>query len=212
MERVEIQAQSRTVQGKQVKKLRAQDLVPAVVYGPDTPPKPIQIQWRSLFRILQQSGSTSLINLLVEGEPNPYVVLPREIQLDALTGRLQHVDFYQVRLTEKVRTMPRLVFVGESPLVQLGDAVLIHSMTEVQVECLPTDLINSIEVDVSGLEALGDNVVVGDLPVPPEVTIMADPDDVVVSVVTTRAAISDEAEAEFADEEAEAEEDVAAED
>ena len=88
-----------------------------MVYGPDTPPKPIQIQWRSLFRTLQQAGSTSLINLLVEGELDPYLVLPREIQLDALSGRLQHVDFYQVRLTEKVRTTPRLVFVGESPLV-----------------------------------------------------------------------------------------------
>ena len=101
-----------------MKQLRAQDLIPAVVYGPDTPPKPIQIKERSLRTVLQQAGSTALINLDVEGESNPYAVLAREIQRDILTGRLQHVDFYQVRLTETVRTSPRLVFVGQSPMVQ----------------------------------------------------------------------------------------------
>ena len=209
MERVELIAESRTVLGKQVKQLRAQQWTPAVVYGPDAPSKSIQIQQRALFKALQQAGSTTLIDLLVDGEPEAQVVLAREIQRDILTGQLQHVDFYQVRLTEKVKTSPRLVFVGEVTLLEVGTAVLIRSMNEVDVESLPTDLISSIEVDVSGLESLGDSITVADLAVPPEVTILANPDEVVASLVTTRAALSEEEEAleaeELVGEEAEAE-------
>lgn len=194
MERVELEAQIRTVQGKKVKRLRTESWIPAVVYGPDTPPKPIQIQERSLFLTMRHAGSTSLINLRVDGESKSFVVLARDIQRDPITGRLQHVDFYQVRLTEKVKTQPRLVLVGEAAPVREGRAVLIQSMNEVEVECLPTDLIDSIEVDISGLMTLDDNIFVSALPVPPGVTILADPDEVVVSLVTTRMEIEEEVE------------------
>jgi large subunit ribosomal protein L25 len=186
MERIELRTETRSARGKGVKRLRAESLIPAVVYGPDMATKSIQIQERLLFKVLQQAGSTTLIDLVVDDDPEPQVVLAREIQRDPLTSRLQHVDFYQVRLTEKVKTTPRLEFVGESPLVKSGVAVMIHGMNEVEVECLPTDLINSIPVDVSVLEKMDDNILVGDLPVPDGVTILADPDEVVVSVVPTR--------------------------
>ena len=102
-----------------------------------------------------------------------------------------------------VRTSPRLEIVGESPLVKAGQAVLIHAMNEIEVECLPTDLINSIPVDISGLETMDDNVLVGDLPMPDGVTAMADPDDVVVSVVPVRVALEEEMEEEVEGEEIE---------
>ena len=186
MERIELRTETRTARGKGVKRLRADGLIPAVMYGPDIATKSVQIQERSLFKTLQEAGSTTLIDLFVDDDPEPQVVLAREIQRDILTGRLQHVDFYQVRLTEKVKTTPRLEFLGASPLVSSGVAVMIYSMNEVEVECLPTDLISSIPVDVSVLETMNDNVLVSDLPVPAGVTILADPDEVVVSVVPTR--------------------------
>lgn len=210
MERIELRTETRTARGKGVKRLRADGLIPAVIYGPDIATKSLQIQERSLFKTLTEAGSTTLIDLFVDDDPRPQVVLAREIQHDILTGRLQHVDFYQVRLTEKVKTTPRLEFVGESPLVKSGIAVMIHSMNEIEVECLPTDLISSIPVDVTVLEKMDDNVLVRDLPVPPEVTILADPDEVVVSVVPTRVPeeVEEVEEVEFAWEEA-AEEDEA---
>jgi len=195
METLELHASNRTVIGKQVKRLRSKELIPAVVYGPDTPSLAIQIPERTLFATLQQAGSTQLINLFVDKEADSTVVLARDVQRDMFTSRLLHVDFYQVRLTEKVKTTPRLVVVGESPAVKSGTGVMIHGMTEIEVECLPTDLIDSIPVDVSGLETLEDSVVVGDLPIPHGVTFLADPDDVVISLVTTRAAVSEEDEA-----------------
>lgn len=196
MERVELNAASRTIQGKQVKQLRAESWIPAVLYGPDTPPKKLQIQQRPLQKALGQAGSTALINLSVDGGDRPYVVLARDIQHHVLTRQLQHVDFYQVRLTEKVKTAPRLEFVGECLLVETGRAVLIHAMNTVEVECLPTDLISAIEVDVSGLQTMEDSIVVADLLVPPGVTILAAPDELVVSLVPTRTSMKlDEDEA-----------------
>jgi large subunit ribosomal protein L25 len=194
MDNLELKTESRSIYGKKVKRLRAENLVPAVVYGPDLVGKTIQIEERPLFKTLQQAGSTTLINLFVDDQPKAHVVLAREIQRDVLTNRVQHVDFYEVRLTEKVRTTPRIEIVGESPLVKSGLAVLIHGMNEVEVECLPTDLINSIPVDISGLETMDDNVLIGDLPVPDSVTIIADPGDVVVSVVPVRVELEEEVE------------------
>ncbi len=194
MERMELKTQSRTVLGKQVKQLRAEGWIPAVLYGPDTPSRPIQVEDRSLLKALQVAGSTMLLDLYVDDKKKPIAVLAREVQFDVLTGRPQHVDFFQVRLTQKVRTSPRLELLGESPLVKSGGAVMVQILDQVEVECLPTDLIGSIPVDLSVLEDLGDSIVVGDLPVPPGVTILADPHDIVISVVPPRMARVEEEE------------------
>ena len=196
MERAKLEAKSRALRGKKVKQLRAQNWIPAVVYGPDTPAKSIQVQERELYKTLHDVGQTALIDLLVDGGRKPYVVLARDIQRDILTSRLQHVDFYQVRLTEKVKTTPRIEVVGESPAVQSGMAVLVQILNQVEVECLPTDLISSIEVDISSLETLDDSISISDLAVPSGVTILADPSDTVVSVVPPRAALELEVEEE----------------
>lgn len=151
MKRVELRAESRQVTGKKVKHLRAQSLVPAVMYGPDTPVTQIQANEREMARILAQAGETALINVFVDNDPNPTMVLARDVQRDVLSGNLLHVDFYQVRLTETVRTTPRLEFVGEAPVVHTENAVVIHNMTSIEIECLPTDLVDTIRVDLSGL-------------------------------------------------------------
>lgn len=205
MERVELRTESRTVRGKKVKRLRAEGWIPGVLYGPDTPSRALQVENRALLSTLQEAGSTALINLFVDDEPKPNLVLAREIQRDILTGQLKHVDFFQVRLTEKVRTSPRLELVGESPLAKSGGAILVQILDQVEVECLPTDLISSIPVDLTGLESVEDSIVVGDLPVPSGVTILADPHDTVISLVPPRMAREIEAE-ELAAEEAELEE------
>jgi len=198
MERVELRSEARTTFGKKVKHLRAENLIPAVVYGPDMDSQAIQIDERGLFKVMQEAGSTALIDLFVGDAKKPRLVLAREIQRDTLTGRTMHVDFYEVRLTEKVNTMPRLEFVGNSPAAQAGLGVLIHGMTSVEVECLPTELISSITVDVSALKTLDDVITVADLPVPDSVTVLADPSEMVASVVPTRMeVVEEEAEEEL---------------
>lgn len=206
MERVELKTESRSVLGKQVKRLRQDGWVPAVVFGAKIDAIPIKIDERDLALALATAGSTALIDLYVDQDEEPHVVLAREIQRDILTSRLQHVDFYQVQLDQKVKTSPRLDVIGVSPLVESGEAVLVQVLNQLEVECLPGDLIDSIEVDISSLETFDDSVVIGDLHVPDSVTILADPGDVVVSVVRPRAALTlEEEEAELEELEMEAE-------
>lgn len=197
MERIELRTETRTTHGKQVKRLRAASQIPAVVYGPDMSSQSIQIDERGLVKVLQEAGATALIDLFIDDASEARVVLAREIQRDSLTGRAMHVDFYEVRLTETVRTMPRLEFVGSSPAADAGLGVLIHGMTSVEIECLPTELISSIEVDVSVLETLEDVITVSDLPVPETVTVIADPNEMVASVVPTRMEVVEEEELEL---------------
>jgi large subunit ribosomal protein L25 len=194
MERVELKTSSRSVLGKKVKRLRQEGWIPAVVFGAKIDAMPIKIEERDLVAALSTAGSTALIDLYVDEDKDPHVVLAREIQRDILTSRLQHVDFYQVQLDQKVKTSPRVEVVGVSPLVESGEAVLVQVLNQLEVECLPGDLIDSIEVDVSSLETFDDSVVIGDLKVPASVTILADPGDVVVSVVRPRAALALEEE------------------
>jgi large subunit ribosomal protein L25 len=186
MKQVELRAESRQVTGKKVRHLRSEALVPAVMYGPDTPATQIQANEREMARILAQAGETALINVFVDNDPNPTMVLARDVQRDVLSGNLLHVDFYQVRLTEMVRTTPRLEFVGEAPVIHTENAVVIHNMTSIEIECLPTDLVDTIRVDLSGLTSLEDGIYVRDLPVPPGARVLADPEDVVVAVVASR--------------------------
>lgn len=196
MENVKLEAKNRGILGKKVKRLRAEGWIPAVLFGAKQDSVPIQVEERELGRALQQAGSTALIDLYLEGDEDPHIILVRDIQRDVLTSRLQHVDFYQVQLDRKVKTSPALNIIGEAPIVETGVGVLVQILNQVEVECLPSDLIDAIEVDVSSLESLDDSITIGDLPVPPGVTVMADPGDVVVSVVVPRAAFLDEEEAE----------------
>lgn len=198
MENVKLEAKSRETVGKKVKRLRAEGWIPAVLFGARQAAMPVQVDERELDRTLRQAGSTALVDLHIEGEGDPHIVLVRDIQRDVLTSRLQHVDFYQVQLDRKVKTSPALHLVGEAPVVETSRGVLVQILNQVEVECLPSDLIDSIEVDVSSLEGLDDSVTIGDLQVPDGVTILADPGDVVVSVVVPRAAFLEEEEAEEA--------------
>jgi large subunit ribosomal protein L25 len=208
MERIELRTESRTILGKQVKQLRAEGWIPAVLFGADEPSQAIQVEERVLIKALNHAGTTSLINLFVDDESKPRVVLAREIQRDILTGKLHHVDFFRVQLDQKIKTTPALEIVGQSPVIDSGRGILVQILNQVEVECLPSDLIDSIAVDISSLETLEDSITIGDLTVPPGVTILADPSDTVASVVPPRVEREEEEEEELLFEEVEAEEGV----
>jgi large subunit ribosomal protein L25 len=191
MERSALHSEGRTIQGKQVKKLRLQGVVPAIMFGPGTTPKSIQISERELDRTLHHSGS-ALLDLFIGDEAAPYAVLVRDVQRHPITGRLQHVDFYRVNLTEKLRTTVALLFTGESPLVTGEDALLNRRLEELEVECLPADLPDHIAVDVSRLQSMHDEIKVADLVVSPKITILEDANAVVVSLQSGRASMVEE--------------------
>lgn len=181
MEALELKAEVREAVGKHVGQLRRQGYVPAVVYGKGVEADPIQIEAKTLRKVLAQAGTHQLIALQI-GNTRPRMTLARDIQIDAVKRNLLHVDFYAVNMREKVTAEVPLVFVGASPAVKDLGGILVHSMAEVEIECLPADLIAAIEVDVEGLTEIDAMLTVADLKVPSTITILSDPESMVAKI------------------------------
>ena len=192
---IELAAEPREIQGRRVKQLRSQGWIPAIVYGHHTAPRPLQVELKMLNKVLARAGESRLISLRVAGSEAPQTVLVREVQRDILNHLPLHVDFYEVSMTEKLRATVPLHFVGRSPLVANGDALLNEALTEVEVECLPADLPESIEVDISRLTDFDAIILVKDLQVPSGVEILADPDEPVANLSAVREEVVEEAAA-----------------
>jgi large subunit ribosomal protein L25 len=196
MEQIELVAESRSITGKRVKRLRAQGLVPLVVYGRRLEPINIQASELEVKRTLART-SGQLIALRVEGESDPRMVLARDIQRDVITGSLLHADLYQVDMTEKVQVDVALSFVGEAHLVSIGEAILATMTTSVEIECLPGDILQSIEVDVSSLVEMDDAIYVRDLSVPERIEILTDEDEMIARMQYVIEEEEEEEEEEF---------------
>ncbi len=193
MEEITLSAQLRTVTGKQVRQLRREGLIPAVVYGHHTAPIPVQIEERALRHVLQRVGGNQLIRLQIgEGEA-PHMVLLREVQREPIKRRLLHVDLYEVVMTERIRAEIPVVFVGTSPAVKRGDGLLYHGIEAVEVECLPADLLSHIEVDVSNLTEIDQEITVGDLQLGDKYEVLSSPDEVLARVIPVQEEVVEEA-------------------
>jgi large subunit ribosomal protein L25 len=191
MEKVVIKATKRDVIGKQVKAMRREGKLPAVIYGRRTEPISISLDAHSASLTLARLTSSSLVTVDVDGTEYPALV--REKQRDYIKNRLLHVDFLAVSLDEQIRASVRLNFTGLSLAVKDFNAVLVHNIEELEVECLPTDLPVQIEVDISALARPGDGIRVKDLPATDNVRILTDPETMVA--VATFAKVEEEVEA-----------------
>ena len=200
MEKIILEAEHREVLGKKVKALRRAGKLPAVMFGHELESTPIMLDMRSASKILGGVGSSTLIILTLDGKEYPALV--RERQYEVLQRNLLHVDFQVVSLTEMVRAEVAVILgEEEAPAVKNYGAMIIQGVESLEVEGLPQDLPERIIVDITSLEKIGDSIQVKDLPVPESVTILADPDTMVV--VAT--ALAEEAAPEAAEVEGEGE-------
>ena len=184
MEEIVLQAKKRNVIGKQVKALRRQGGLPAILYG-SIDPLAISLDAHNAERVLQSVTSSNLITVEVEG--SPHSVLVRERQRNPLTGHLIHVDFQVVSLTEKLRANVLLDLVGEAPAVKEHSGVLVTGLESLEVECFPQDLPERITIDLSILGEIGDAIYVRDLHLPDVVEVLEDPDEMVILVTAQEA-------------------------
>ena len=184
MEKVVLKASKRDVTGKQVKALRRAGQLPAVIYGRHVEPIAISLEAHSASLALTKLTSSSLVTIDVDG--TEYAALVRDKQRNYIKGNVTHVDFLAVDLTEKIRTKVRLSFVGVSSAVKDYSAVLVHRMEALEVECLPTDLPERISVDISSIKAIGNNIHVRDIPLPENVTMLEDADEIVIIATLAR--------------------------
>ena len=199
VEEYELAADSRT--DEKAKNIRNEKKIPAVVYGNDFENKTISVNQLVFNKVYAEAGESSLINLKIDSEP-VLKVLVHDIQVDAVTGDIVHIDFYKVNMKEKIRTAIPIVEVGEASAVVDLEGAFITNKDEVEVECLPADLIPEIEVDISVLKTFDDVVKVSDLKVPAGIEILDDPEEVIFLIQPPRS------EEEMAELEEKPEEDV----
>lgn len=185
METLELKADVRQITGSRVKHLRQEGLVPAVMYGRDVEATLLQIDAKSLQKVLAQAGTHQLISLQVDNK-KPLMTLARDIQRDVVKRGYLHVDFYAVMMTQKVTAEVPLVLEGQAPAARDKGGILTQGLDTVEIECLPGDLISAISVNVEGLTDFHHSITVADLKVPSSITVLSDPDSMVAKVEPPR--------------------------
>ncbi len=190
-DRITIVAEPRTVTGKKVNKLRRQGVVPGVIYGQSEPVN-IQMNAKDLRRALRVTGTNQLATLDVQGKE--YTVLAREIQQHITRNDLLHIDFMEVDMKATITSEVDIITVGEAPVEEAGEGTITQSTYSIEIECLPDDLISQVEVDVSVIENPNDTILVKDISIPESITVLTDPDTLVVGFTYTRAALEEEEE------------------
>lgn len=159
-EKHEIKAEIRTALGRKVKHIRKQGFIPATIYGKGLESKSVQFLGVELVKLFEEVGESTLVNLILENENLP--ILFRNPQYHVIEGNLIHVDCYKVNLKEKISAMVPIELIGESQAVKDGNT-LVTVTDEVEIEALPADLPEKIEIDLSALETLESVITVADI-------------------------------------------------
>lgn len=205
MKKHTLAANKREALGRKVKKLRATGQIPATIFGKKIKSTSVSVALDQFIRVYKEAGETGLVELTVGGSVRP--VLIHHVQKDPVTSAILNIEFHEVDLKVKVHANVPLVSIGESPAVTQKKGVVLTILDEIEVEALPTDLPEKIEVDVRGLSEVNAEVKVGDLKIPTGVTVLSDAS---LTVVKIGSLVSREAEAEAAAEAAKAAEAAAA--
>src|SRR6266542_2601828 len=179
--RAELNVAPRRVLGKKVKILRRGGLSPANIYGHNVESQAIQVGTDELKHVLKSAGRNEIVYLHLDGhDPRPTFV--RDIQQHPVTDAIQHVDFLQISLREKVRADVPIHLVGLSPAVDTYGGILMHGLDHVTVEALPTEVPSFLEIDVSPLTEINQALHVSDLDLPDGITLLTDVEQVVAKV------------------------------
>jgi len=195
MEKYVLEAHKRDIIGKKVKALRREGKLPAVIYGRGVEPQAITLDKKEARQTLKVIGANTLVTVKIGKEE--HLALVRDIQREVIMQDLLHIDFQQVSLEEKITTTVPIAVEGEAPAVKEYNAVLTPGLIELEIEAKAKDLPDAITVDVSSLMEIGDNILVKDLKVPAEVTVLDDPDELVyVAAAQTLMEIEEEVEEE----------------
>ena len=147
MPNIELKATPRTVVGKKVKTLRNAGLTPGVIYGRHMDsPVAVSFNTRDLEHVMHEAGTSTTIQVFVDGTADPYLAIIRDAQFNAIKRNVIHLDLQALSLTETVRVPVSVVLVGIAPGIELG-GILLQLANELEIEALPNALIPQIEVD-----------------------------------------------------------------
>ncbi len=179
---------------REIKEKLSPELIPAVLYGNGLESRSLKLKRVDFDKIFSAAGESNLISLEIGGES--VNVLVKAIQRDVLKHTVSHIDFYQVNMKEKITTEIPLHFINESKAVRELGGMLMRNLNEITVECLPSDLVDHIDVDISVLNTFEDAIQIQDLNIPGTLKILDhNPEDMVVSVIAPKAQVEEEAPA-----------------
>lgn len=188
-EHARLSAVARTIHGKQVKKIRREGVIPAVLYGPTLEnPRSVSVQAREFEDIFKVAGNTALIDLDLEGETHSVFI--RDVQDHPVRRHTLHIDFYAPNLNEPVQASVPVVTIGELPGTVTG--VLMHGRQVLDIRALPDAIPQQIEVDISSLENIDDSIFISDLVLPEGLEVLNAEDELLVRLTTPR--VSEEPE------------------
>jgi large subunit ribosomal protein L25 len=160
----------------------ANTTIGAIIYGSGLENILLKMNSIEFTKVFEKAGESNLINLDVEGKGN-FKVLIKEVQRDPIKDFIIHVDFYKVDMDKEINTEIPLSFIGESPAIKTLGALLMKGIDEIEVECLPSDLVDHIDIDISVLNEIGDSIKIKDIKLPKGLKLLENEDDIVVSIM-----------------------------
>ncbi len=185
MEVVTLNANVRKTIRKQVKALRRQGFLPAVMYGAGVEPLPLELDEKVASRVLSNVGRSTLIDLQVGKDTHK--VLVREFQRDVIRRNILHVDFLVVAMDVVISAVVPVVLVGEAPAMEELGGIIVSGLNEIEVEALPSDLPEQVTVDIESLVSMNDVITAGDLVLGERVVLVTDPDETIANVIAQMA-------------------------
>lgn len=161
MQTIKLSAEPRKVLGRKVKKLRREGKVPANVFGKDIKSQSVSVDLKEFLKVYKEAGETKIVELTLGDKNLPTLI--HSVQSDPVDDIYLHINFLQVNLKQKVTAQVPVEFVGESPAEKQGAGTVVKYIDEIEIEALPTDILEKFEIDLSKLEKVDDQVTVGDL-------------------------------------------------
>jgi len=186
MDEIELKVTKREILGKKVRFLRRQGITPVHLFGHGIESQALQCDTVKLQQVLAKAGKTKLINLRIDGEKRARSVIVREVEIELPRRGLVHVDFYQVKKAEEMKVEVPVVLVGEAPALKLRENTLLQELDTLSVECLPTKIPASVELDISSLTESDQVLRVKDIEMEKGVTVLNDPEVVVAKISARR--------------------------
>jgi large subunit ribosomal protein L25 len=182
---IELKAKVRSAIGKGLFALRTSGKIPAIMYGPGVDAVPIELEAKAATQTLNGMTGSTLIKLSIDQKA--YSVLLRDIQRDSIRRTILHADFYAVPTDRAIRVRVPLHFSGVSAAVRDFSGILVHTLSDLEVECLPKDLVSRITVDLAPLEKIGDSIAIKDISLPPGIRVLMDTEETVLTVTAQMA-------------------------
>ena len=186
MDAISLEVTPRDALGKKVSALRRAGMTPVHLYGKGVASRALQGDAATVARVVSQVGQNIPLYLKVSGAREQDLVFVREVQRHPITNQILHVDFYRVEATQRVRGEAPVVLTGEAPAVRIHRGALMQALYTLAVEALPMDMPERIEVDISHIEELDQDVRVSDIAVDEGITILTDPEELVARINAPR--------------------------